>query len=249
MDPTSNLTQYLLSLLKIEMPEPEPYLFDKDCLVLPAALKQSLPSDVIQAFVHARWAASNALRYIKVVEKNYNKRYNAMCPLNSPEQSLAHIDSISRIMAWKSDHNNHYNSSNSGNSNPTSAPTNKIDPSTLNIYVDQRTYDEFAWNYVQLLERFIEEPYRLWLEAKADVNSRVANANLDEMEYSYWHRFWDLTFLVEMQKWEGRIRGLVLPSWEEMIHHLRQLILEYVDSPHIVLKDIYDRSGILWKKK
>lgn len=239
-----SVTKFISALTKIEMPQTELYLFDKDCLVLPPTLKQSLPSDIIQAFNNARWAASHALQYIKAVERNHNKRFNAMCPLNNAEQALNHIGSVSRLMARRTRNNNNF-----ANFDPTLAPDAKLDPSTIKLTVDQRTYDEYAQKYIELLEGFLENPYRLWLEAKADVESRVANANFDEMQYSYWHRFWDLTFLVEMQKWEGRLQGLILPSWEEVMDDLRRVVLECVDSPHAVLKDTYDRSGILWKEK
>ncbi|ODM20593.1 hypothetical protein SI65_03646 [Aspergillus cristatus] len=239
-----SVMKFISVLIKVEMPQTELYLFDKDCLVLPPTLKQSLPSDIVQAFNNARWAASHALQYIKVVERNYNKRFNAMCPLNNPELALNHIGSVSRLLGRRNRNNTNFS-----NFDPTLAPAAKLDPSTIKLTVDQRTYDEYAKKYIELLEGFLENPYRLWLEAKADVESRVANANFDEMQYSYWHRFWDLTFLVEMQKWEGRLQGLILPSWEEVMDDLRRIVLECVDSPHSVLKDTYDRSGILWKEK
>lgn len=239
-----SVMKIISTLINIEMPQTELYLFDKDCLVLPPTLKQSLPSDIIQAFNTARWAASHALQYIKVVERNYNKRFNAMCPLNNTELALNHIGSVSRLLGRRNRNNTNF-----ANFDPTLAPAAKLDPSTIKLTVDHRTYDEYAQKYVELLEGFLENPYRLWLEAKANVESRVANANFDEMQYSHWHRFWDLTFLVEMQKWEGRLQGLILPSWEEVMNELRMIVLECVDSPHVVLKDTYDRSGILWKEK
>ena len=236
MNPQSDLTEYLLSLLKIQMTDPEPYLFDKDCLVLPAHLKEVLPPNVVQGFVNARWAASKALRYIRAVERNYHKRYNAMCPLGQHDRVLAHIESVGRLVAWKADKNE---------TNPTLAPTAKIDPSTLTFYIDHRTYDDFAWNYVQLLERFLQGPYKKWLEAKKEVERSVDNANLSETDYGHWYRFWNLTFLVEMNKWEGHLQGLLLPSWEEMVDSLRHLILEFVESPDVVLSDLYRSSGIM----
>lgn len=236
MNPQSDLTQYPLSLLKIQMTDPEPYLFDKDCLVLPAHLKEVLPPNVVQGFVNARWAASKALRYIRAVERNYHKRYNAMCPLGQHDRVLAHIESVARLVAWKTD---------KSETNPTLAPTAKIDPSTLTFHIDHRTYDDFAWNYVKLLERFLQGPYNKWLEAKKEVERSVDNANLSETDYGHWYRFWNLTFLVEMNKWEGRLQGLLLPSWEEMVDSLRHLILEFVESPHVVLSDIYRSSGMM----
>lgn len=236
MNPQSDLTQYLLSLLRIQMTDPEPYLFDKDCLVLPAHLKEVLPPNVVQGFVNARWAASKALRYIRAVERNYHKRYNAMCPLGQHDRVLAHIESVGRLVAWKADKNE---------ANPTLAPTAKIDPSTLTFHIDHRTYDDFAWNYVQLLERFLQGPYNKWLEAKKEVERSVDNANLSEKDYGHWYRFWNLTFLVEMNKWEGHLQGLLLPSWEEMVDSLRHLILEFVESPDVVLSDLYRSSGMM----
>ena len=234
--PKSGVNEYLLSLLKVQMLDPEPYLFDKDCIVLPAYLKQTLPGDIVQGFIHARWAASKALRSIRAIEKNYHKRYFTMCPLIEPARVLAHIEPVSRLLAWKSDHNH---------TNPTLAPTAKLDPTTLKFHVDQRTYDEFARGYVALLERFIEEPYKRWLEAKREVDARVRKANLSEMEYGRWHRFWDLTFLAEMNKWEGRLEGLLLPSWEEAMDSLYGLILEFVESPQDVLMDLSVGSGLM----
>lgn len=236
MHPKSGITEYFLSLLKIQMVDPEPYLFDKGCLVLPTYLKQILPGDIVQGFIHARWAASKSLRSIHVIEKNYHKRYYAMCPLSEPERVFAHIESVSRLVAWRSDHNH---------TNPTLAPTAKIDPTTLKFHIDQHTYDKFARSYTTLLEWFIEEPYKRWLEAKQEVDARVRKANLSEMEYGHWHRFWDLTFLVEMNKWEGRLEGLILPSWEEMMDNLHRLILEFVESPQDALTDLSVGSGLM----
>lgn len=236
MDPSASLMRYLATLLQVEMTDPEPYLFDRECLVLPKYLKETLPDQIVQAFVNARWAASKALRYIRIVERNYYKRFNAMCPLRCPKQAFAHVDSVTRLMAWKSDR--FY-------INPTLAPTPKIDPSMLEFHVDQRTYDEFVANYVKALEQFMNEPYQEWLLAKEEVDFLIANSRLDELDRSHWHRFWDLTFLVEMNKWEGRLQGLVLPSWEGMMDNLRRLILELVESPQVALSNLHVGSGIL----
>ena len=46
--------------------DPEPYVFDKECLVLPADLKEGLPSEITQGFIHARWAASKGLWLLTV---------------------------------------------------------------------------------------------------------------------------------------------------------------------------------------
>lgn len=229
-------TPYLLGLLQIQIMDPEPYLFDKECLVLPAHLKLCLPSEIVQGFIHARWAASKALRFIKIVEKNYNKRYYAMCPLTTPDRVLAHVESVSRLVTWKSDYNH---------TNPTLAPTAKIDPNTLSFRIDHRAYDQFARNYIKLLEQFIDGPHKRWIEAKQELDARVKNANLNATDYDDWYRFWGLTFLVEMNKWEGRLEGLVLPSWEEIMDSLCHLILELVESPQDALTDLFVENGLM----
>lgn len=216
--------------------DPEPYLFDRECLVLPADLKQRLPSEITQGFIHARWAASKALHLIKIVERNYNKRYYAMCPHTTSDRLFAHIDSVSRLATWKSDYNH---------TNPTLAPTSKIDPNSLSFRIDHRAYDEFARKYIDLLEYFINGPHKRWIEAKQELNARVENANLNSTDYDNWHRFWSLTFLVEMNKWEGRLEGLVLPSWEEIMDDLCRLIMELVESPQDALTDLFVENGLM----
>lgn len=218
------------------MMEPEPYLFDKECLVLPADLKQCLPSEITQGFIQARWAASKALHLIKVVERNYNRRYYAMCPHTSPDRVFAHVESVTRLVTWKSDYNH---------TNPTLAPTAKIDPNTLSFCIDHRAYDQFACEYITLLEKFINEQYRRWIEAKRELDARVKRANLNATDFDNWNRFWSLTFLVEMNKWEGRLEGLVLPSWEEIMDNLCRLILEFVESPQGALTHLFVENGLM----
>lgn len=216
--------------------DPEPYVFDKECLVLPADLKEGLPSEITQGFIHARWAASKALHQIKVVERNYNRRYYAMCPHTSSERVFAHVESVTRLVTWESDYND---------TNPTLAPAAKIDPNTLSFCIDHRSYDQFARDYIKLLEKFINGPYRRWVEAKHELDTRVKLANLNATDYDNWNRFWSLTFLVEMNKWEGRLEGLVLPSWEEIMDSLCRLILALVEYPQDALTDLFIENGLM----
>lgn len=197
------------------------YIFDRECLSLPAWLKPITPKPVLQALHHVRDTASAAFNGRKLLELKHATRYKAMCPRDSSMRYLIHSESIDRLLNWDFDLKPH---------NPTLAPAAKLSPFVLQFHVDQRAYDTFAGEYTACLEEYIMGPYVNWLRAKSHMEHVIETGAMNEMNKRQWLRWWQVEFLGEMATWEETLEELILPSWEEIIDEIYQLIRERVDS-------------------
>ncbi|KAI9927636.1 hypothetical protein ASPWEDRAFT_186958 [Aspergillus wentii DTO 134E9] len=213
----------------------QPYIFDKENLVLPLHLRAIIPRKAYDAFSHACQAASEAFRALKIVESRHAYRFRAMCSRANSTHYEKHVESIRCLLDW---------TQNDGVYNPTLAPSPKISADVLHFHVDQRTYDAYVVEYAYMLESFISVPYRNWLKAKVTLERTISSSGMSEMDQCQWRRWWNSAFLAEMAKWESRVEGLVVPSWEEIIDEVYQAILERVDSAKPLVDSFYVNSGI-----
>lgn len=74
-------------------------------------------------------------------------------------------------------------------------------------------------------------PYVDWLRAKSHLEHVIeTTGRMNEMNKRQWLRWWQVEFLGEMATWEETLEELILPSWEEIIDEIYQLVRERVDS-------------------
>ncbi|RJE25172.1 hypothetical protein PHISCL_02511 [Aspergillus sclerotialis] len=198
----------------------QPYIFDKKKIELPARLQMVLTPECNQVLNKVVETASIAFRHLKAMEKYRNDRYRAMCPRDSLSRYILHSESVDRLFSWGQDHNPN---------DPTLAPHPKISPSVLYFHVEQHAYDKYAEEYTKALERYLSGSYQQWRNVKQELEHVVSKSGLrltHRREFLCW---WTDVFLSEMAKWEDRLAGLLLPSWEEVIDDVYFAILERVD--------------------
>lgn len=200
-------------------PKPQ-YIFDKEKIKLPHHLQSLLPQNAHQMLLKVVDDASRAFRYLRTMEDYRDERYRTMCPRNSYTSYHMHADSVARLFSWSTDHKPN---------DPTLAPTPKLSPDILHFNVNQMSYDEYMRDYTVRLERFLCGPYHNWRISKKNLEKLVANSGLNQMEHQEFLGWWRSTFMAEMAKWEDRLAGLLLPSWEEVVDDVYKAILERVN--------------------
>lgn len=198
----------------------QPYIFDKKKIELPSRLQAVLTPECNQALNKVVEIASIAFRHLKSMEKFRNDRYRSMCPRESLSRYILHSESVDRLFNWGLDHNPN---------DPTLAPHPKIPPSVLCFHVEQHAYDKYAEGYTTALQSYLSGSYQQWLNVKQELEHVVAKSGLKLIHRRDFLCWWKDVFLLEMAKWESRLAGLLLPSWEEVIDDVYFAILERVD--------------------
>lgn len=206
------------------------YIFDREKIKLPPRLHMVLPPECHRVLNKVVATASVTFRHLKGMEKFRDERYRAMCPRGSLTHYSLHSESVDRLFNWGQDH--------SPNDPPLAAHT-KISPHVLHFHVEQHSYDEYAEGYTIALERYLTGSYQQWRNVKRefeDVVSKSAMKLADRSEFLCW---WRDVFLSEMAKWEDRLPGLLLPSWEEVVDDIYFAILERVEIGTSAIDEFY----------
>lgn len=197
------------------------YIFDKDKIKLPYHIESVITRESHQALDHVLLAATDAFHQLRKMEKLRDERYRAMCSREDVAHYIQHAESVDRLFSWGQD----------GRPNdPTLAPAAKLSPYILHFHVDPRAYALYMHEYTAALENYINHPYRNWQKAKYMLCHVITNSNIHPIEMGEWRRWWNDTFLPEMGKWEDRLTGLLLPSWEDVVDDMYRAILERVES-------------------
>jgi hypothetical protein len=210
------------------------YIFDKEKIKLPPHLQTVLTHDARVMLQEVVENASVAFCQLKSMEKLRDQRYRAMCSRRDHSRYFIHAESVDRLFSWGQDHKPH---------DPVLAPPAKISPDVLHFHVNHRAYDEYKREYTNALERYLTNPYQLWRDSKKKLEQLVAKSGISEMNHESFLCWWRDTFLAEMAKWEDRLAGLLLPSWEEVVDDVYFAILERVEVGSSAVNEFYIGSS------
>lgn len=210
------------------------YIFDKEKIKLPPHLQTVLTHDARVMLQKVVENASVAFCQLKSMEKLRDQRYRAMCSRRDHSSYFIHAESVDRLFSWGQDHKPH---------DPALAPPAKISPDMLHFHVNQHAYDKYKREYTNALERYLTHPYQHWRDSKKNLEQFVAKSGISEMNHESFLRWWRDTFLAEMAKWEDRLAGLLLPSWEEVVDDVYFAILERVDVGSSAVDEFYIGSS------
>ncbi|OJJ50530.1 hypothetical protein ASPZODRAFT_21090 [Penicilliopsis zonata CBS 506.65] len=196
---------------------------------LPSHLRSVLPMQMQMDFMIIQQNAGVVYCDIKTLRFKWRNRFRYMCSKKDMDKWDEHLCTVDRLVLWAKTHNIH---------DPTMTPVPKIPAETVKLYPDWATYDQFAADYVEFLEKFIKGSYKIWRDSKEYVEMVVATCGMNRMDHAEWEDWWTNTFLHEMSKFEDSLKGLVLPCWEDLIKELIEVVSATVDQPKLVLDQI-----------
>jgi hypothetical protein len=75
---------------------------------------------------------------------------------------------------------------------------------------------------------YLNGPYLRWRWRKQQLDNLLAAPSIQEMDRKVNQRWWN-EFVEEMAQWDQRVDFLILPTWEEIVTELTELIEERVD--------------------
>ena len=196
------------------------YIFDIEKIKLPPHLHTVLTRECSFMLQKVVDNASLAFRHLKNLELIHDERYKAMCSRHNVTQYILHAESVDLLFGWDQDRKPY---------DPVLAPPAKIPPQLLHFHLDRYAYDQFTHNYHDAVESYLHNAYYHWRNSKKQFERMVVYSGITEVGYQAFLLWWRDTFLAEMAKWENRLAGLVLPSWESLIDDLYLAISERVD--------------------
>lgn len=142
-----------------------------------------------------------------------------MCPERSGPVFDKHAASIRRLQEWKEQTNE---------LNPTLAPAAKIPAAALGFRFDQRAYDTYVNLYMETLKKFYAIEYMKYSRA-VGMMKHVASYYLGHNDYRIWLYWYHRIFKPAMGKWDIFLKDVDMPSWEDSVDELYDLVVKCVE--------------------
>lgn len=209
--------------------DPDRYLFERTRLHLPFYLAVLVPSEVHRALDELRIKASAAFVSFKTLEKYAAQCYFRLCPLDDPKRGPKHWHSMHMLFSFKLPYDAE---------NPTLVPPARIPQSLLRFRVTEDAYHEYTVGFDVLKYDFLTGPYDAYLDARYRLHELLSACEMSEMDMGRWRKWMD-NFLEEMRKWEDNIDDVSIPTVDEILNELIEMIVEKVDFTDIP-PELYD---------
>jgi hypothetical protein len=197
---------------------------------VPSGLR--LPPQLHQSISSLENEAMATIRAMKMLMERRDNHFIALCPFES-DHFKQHVLSMRLLLAWKSEWNPIDNTV-----GPSLSVSAKIPGEVLKILANQQAYNNVAHQHAQMVDNFLRGQFQAWIQARSDIDhlARHLMCNPRSLRYnnvqnheafSVWYhgRFADAMF-----EWESCLGQLTLPSFEETIQELRELLHDRVDT-------------------
>lgn len=199
--------------------DPNRYFFEKSRLHLPFYLAVLVPPEVHRALDHLRRCASVAFEDFKTLEKYAAQCYYRLCGVEDEMYAHRHWASINLLFS--------YEPSNDAE-NPTLVEEAGIPQSWLRFHVEEGAYIDYEVGFTSMKYEFLTGSYVDFLNARYRLDEVLRTCEISKMDMAIW-RTWLDEFLEEMRKWEDCIEDVTVPSLDDILWEVIEMVVEKVD--------------------
>jgi hypothetical protein len=193
------------------------YVFNPDDYCMPANIRASSQfHDLHRYLAEAVYVVVQSLVFFHGLR---SQRFFAMCPERKGPIFDKHVASLRRLKEWEEQ---------TDPVNPTLAPGAKIPAVALGFHLDQRAYDAYASLYLTTLQKFHAIEWSKYSRIVKNMES-AASQYLAGNDYVIWRSWWKDHFKPAMEEWHIYMEDVNMPSWEDTVDELYDLIVKCVD--------------------
>ncbi|PGH23637.1 hypothetical protein AJ80_02243 [Polytolypa hystricis UAMH7299] len=198
---------------------PVAYNFSPDIVEIPAYMKEILPTRVYQLLTLTVEAAETCYSEHIDLEYMYETRFRHMFDLSDWEAYYANWKLIERILDY--DPQQHID--------PVTGLPVKLPRNSLNLLPAYK-YDwhKFDYEWLDAHDEYFRGPRRAWDSAKDYFEEVLMDAEMSHEDgrvaFMWWARY-----VTEMEEWEDVDDEMWVPSWDEVVEELTNLVKERVD--------------------
>lgn len=211
--------------------DPNRYFFERSRLHLPFYLAVLVPPEVHRALDHLRLSASAAFESFKNLEKYAAQCYFRLCGVEDKTYAPKHWSSINLLFSYKPSNDIE---------NPTLIGGAGIPQSLLRFHVEESAYRDYEVGFASLRYEFLTGTYDDFLNARYRLEEVLQACEISKMDMAIWRR-WLEDFLDEMRKWEDYIEDVTIPSLDDILWEVIEMVVERVDFGDTPPK-LYDQS-------
>lgn len=194
------------------------YVYEPIDFCLPSYLW--MPRDIVNMHMRLAEDAYAVIESLRFLDHLRSQRFIAMCPENHGPIYDKHVFSIHKILSWKEEIKP---------LDPTLIPAAKIPYDTVGLRVDQKAYDGFAKHYINTLQKFYSVEWPIFCQRMFDMK-HAASRQMEHFDYMAWLYWWKTEFKPAMEKWQVYMDDLSLPSYEDTVDDLYDLLVERVET-------------------
>jgi hypothetical protein len=217
MDPAARLQLRLAASLERATNTIVDYVYNSQDYFIPTAVRY--PPQLYAMHMHVANCAYAVIQGLIFFHSLRSQHLYAMCREKSGPLYNMHASSIRRLQMWKEQTNP---------VNPTLAPAAKIPATALGFRLDQRAYDAYVSKYVATLKKFEAIEYKKYCRA-LNMMKDVASQHLGQTDYQRWLLWYNTTFKSAMEKWHIFLKDLTVPSWEDSVDELYDMVVKSVE--------------------
>lgn len=112
--------------------------------------------------------------------------------------------------------------------NPTLVGGAGIPQSLLRFHVEESAYRDYEVGFTSMKYGFLTGPYNDFLHARYRLDEVLRVCEISRMYMAVWRK-WLNEFLDEMRKWEDCIEDVTIPSLDDILWELIEMVVEKVD--------------------
>ncbi|KAJ5295324.1 hypothetical protein N7508_010145 [Penicillium antarcticum] len=209
------------------------YRFNEMDFVLPTWVH--VPAEVRNGLADIRKKVMVTVTLMKQLMLIRNNRFFEICPTRSGALHQVHVLSVKRLLEWKERWDQ---------IDPTLSVSVKIPCETLRFCVDEFAYARFTTDYTEKIHTLMSGAFQQWRAACHAVSHLSCRLMVGkEQDYLDWRKWFDGEFTAHMREWENCLKGLVLPTWEEVIDDLFLMIHDRVEDAEELAETFYIRGA------
>lgn len=192
---------------------------------IPADIR--VPRNVREAVWRLEGQAEDAIMSMKKLMERRDDRFFALCP-RDVEWFDQHALSMEHLLQWKADWNT---------TDPTLSTSAKLPTDALNIFANHVAYNMVYSEQKRMVEAYLEDQIHVWWNSRRGVidyahhimaNPRsLLHNNL--RVYEQFREWYETIFSGAMEEWEALLEDLNLPTFEQTVVDLRNMINDRVE--------------------